>query len=167
VTHDQAEAMTIADRILVMNNGRVEQIGAPLEVYDRPRNRFVGGFIGSPSMNFLEGAIGRVDGRAFFRSSAGVVLPIPQNAPGEEGRPVIYGVRPEHLQLVSADGVPATASVIEPSGSITYIFSTLAGATVCSAVPERCAVRRGEAIRLRPRIDGVHLFDARTGHAML
>jgi multiple sugar transport system ATP-binding protein len=163
VTHDQAEAMTIADRIVVMAHGRVEQIGAPLEIYDRPANRFVAGFIGSPSMNFLDGSIRRADGRAWFRSAGGGLLPIPENAPGEEGRAVVYGVRPEHLQLASADGIPVTVSVVEPTGAITYIFSSFAGLTICSAMAERCDLRPGAEIRLQPRLHGVHLFDARTG----
>jgi multiple sugar transport system ATP-binding protein len=166
VTHDQGEAMTIADRIVVMDHGRAEQIGTPLQIYDRPANRFVAGFIGSPSMNFLEGSIRRTDGRAWFRSEGGALLPIPQNGPGEEGRAVVLGVRPEHLQPASAEGLSATVSVVEPTGPITYVFSSFAGATICSAVVERCELRPGEPIRLCPRVDGIHLFDARTGTAL-
>jgi multiple sugar transport system ATP-binding protein len=167
VTHDQAEAMTIADRMVIMNQGRVEQIGAPLDMYDRPANRFVAGFIGSPSMNLLEGSIDRTDGRAVFRSAAGVTLPIPQNAPGSDGRAVIYGIRPEHLQLAPAEGIAATVRVVEPTGAVTYIFSALAGMTICAAVAERCQLHPGEQIRLLPRLDSVHLFDAGTGNAIL
>src|SRR5687767_12093574 len=159
VTHDQAEAMTIADRMVIMNQGRVEQIGAPLDMYDRPANRFVAGFIGSPSMNLLEGSIDRTDGRAVFRSAAGVTLPIPQNAPGSDGRAVIYGIRPEHLQLAPAEGIAATVRIVEPTGAVTYIFSALAGMTICAAVAERCQLHPGEQIRLLPRLDSVHLFD--------
>jgi multiple sugar transport system ATP-binding protein len=167
VTHDQGEAMTIADRIVVMDRGRVEQIGTPLEIYDRPANRFVAGFIGSPSMNFLEGSIRRTDGRAWFRCDAGALVPIPQNAPGEEGRAVVLGVRPEHLQPASSDGLAVRVTVVEPTGAITYVFSSFAGTTICSAVTERCELRPGEQLRLSPRIDAIHLFDARTGGAIL
>jgi multiple sugar transport system ATP-binding protein len=167
VTHDQAEAMTIADRIVVMNHGRVEQIGTPLEVYDRPVNRFVAGFIGSPAMNFLPGSIRRGDGHAVFRSEAGIELPIPQNAPGEEGREVVYGIRPEHLQPAEVDGAPATVTVVEPTGALTYLFASLGGVSICSAIAERSRLRAGQEIRLRPRLEAVHLFDARTGNAIL
>src|SRR4051794_16162210 len=84
VTHDQAEAMTIADRIVVMNHGRIEQIGSPLAIYDHPANQFVAGFIGAPSMNFLQGCIRRRNGLAYFESAGGAALPLPSNAPGEE-----------------------------------------------------------------------------------
>src|SRR6267143_2041093 len=103
VTHDQIEAMTMADRIVVMHDGGVEQIGAPLELYDRPINRFVAGFIGSPAMNLLKGTI-RANGRAAFSGPGGVQLPLPSTAAGVDGRPVIYGVRPEHF-VISDTGI--------------------------------------------------------------
>src|SRR5206468_6883342 len=95
VTHDQIEAMTLADRIVVMHDGLVEQIGAPLELYDRPQNLFVAGFIGSPAMNFLAGQI-RSNGVPQFESTNGVRLPLSAAPTGSDGRPVIYGIRPEH-----------------------------------------------------------------------
>src|ERR1700691_4099880 len=110
VTHDQIEAMTMADKIVVMNGGNVEQIGAPLELYDRPNNLFVAGFIGSPSMNFLKG---KVSGGA-FRVDGGTALPLPGNGHGSDGRPIVYGVRPEHFML-SSEGLPATVHVVEPT----------------------------------------------------
>src|ERR1700732_3503781 len=98
VTHDQIEAMTMADRIVVMHQGLVEQIGAPLDLYDRPDNLFVAGFIGSPAMNFLKGAL-KVNGKAEFQGPEGVSLPVMAAAApaGSDGRPVVYGVRPEHF----------------------------------------------------------------------
>src|SRR6476660_1969293 len=95
VTHDQIEAMTMADKIVVMHAGRVEQIGSPLELYDRPANQFVAGFIGSPAMNFLPGTI-EAGG---FRAEGGSLWPLPAGAANANGRPAVYGVRPEHLQL--------------------------------------------------------------------
>src|SRR5690348_9410631 len=95
VTHDQIEAMTMADRIVVMNAGNVEQIGAPLELYDRPANLFVAGFIGSPAMNFLKG---RIESGA-FQADGGAALPLPGKPNGSDGRPAVYGIRPEHFQL--------------------------------------------------------------------
>ena len=86
VTHDQAEAMTIADRIVVMNHGRIEQIGLPLNIYDHPANQFVAGFIGAPAMNFLHGCIRRRDGLTYFETAGGAMLPLPENAAREDGR---------------------------------------------------------------------------------
>src|SRR6266480_2175856 len=96
VTHDQIEAMTMADKIVVLHDGVVEQIGSPLELYDRPENIFVAGFIGSPSMNFLRGTI-RVNGAASFSGPNGIHLPLGAAPAGADGRPAVYGVRPEHF----------------------------------------------------------------------
>src|SRR5499433_2682872 len=97
VTHDQVEAMTMADRIVVMHDGRVEQIGTPLELYDRPGNLFVAQFIGSPAMNVIEGTVRR-NGTAYVEAAGGVKWPLGEAA-GSDGQPVSYGIRPEHLEL--------------------------------------------------------------------
>src|SRR5499433_520359 len=115
VTHDQIEAMTMADRIVVMHDGLIEQIGTPLELYDKPVNLFVAGFIGSPAMNFLPGTV-RANGRLEFEGAGGMRLPLLTAPPGSDGRPVIYGVRPEHF-VISDDGAEAEVLVIEPTGS--------------------------------------------------
>src|SRR5215468_2513694 len=116
VTHDQIEAMTMADKIVVMHDGRVEQIGAPLDLYDRPDNLFVAGFIGSPSMNFFPGTI-RHNGSAGFDGPGGVRLPLrvpTQRSPElSDGTPAVYGVRPEHFVLAD-DGIDAEIQVVEP-----------------------------------------------------
>src|SRR5262249_28171509 len=122
VTHDQIEAMTMADKIVVMNMGNVEQIGSPLELYDRPVNLFVAGFIGSPAMNFFEGTVA-ADG---FHSTGGFRLPISSAPAGSQGRPVIYGLRPEHIAL-DPSGVPVTVKVVEPTGSETQVFADAGG----------------------------------------
>jgi multiple sugar transport system ATP-binding protein len=158
VTHDQIEAMTMADKIVVMNSGNVEQIGAPLELYDRPNNLFVAGFIGSPAMNFLKGT---VSGGA-FKTDDGTSLPLPNAPPGAEGRPMVYGVRPEHFQL-SGDGLPATVHVVEPTGSETQVIATFAGAQVLCAFRERVTAKPGETIRIAPTPALSHVFDAATG----
>jgi multiple sugar transport system ATP-binding protein len=164
VTHDQIEAMTMADKIVVLRDGVVEQIGAPLEIYDFPVNQFVAGFIGSPSMNFLPGTLRRRDGDARVEFDAGISLPAPKNAAGEDGQKVVYGARPEHIELVGGtDGVPAEVVVVEPTGANTEVFSTVAGVEVLAAFQERHAFRPGLAIRLRPDRDRAHLFDAGTG----
>jgi multiple sugar transport system ATP-binding protein len=156
VTHDQIEAMTMADRIVVMNAGRVEQIGSPLELYDNPANLFVAGFIGSPAMNFLPGRTG--GGRVGF--PGGVEMPMPREAKVDDGRDVIVGVRPEHL-AVSGDGLPAEVVVIEPTGADTHIYCKLAGVEVAAVVRERHEFHPGERIRLAPQ--STFLFDPASG----
>src|SRR5215472_324110 len=158
VTHDQIEAMTMADKIVVMNAGNVEQIGAPLELYDRPANLFVAGFIGSPAMNFLNG---RIEAGA-FRSVSGEALPLPGGPNGSDGRPAVYGVRPEHFQL-SPSGLPAIVHVVEPTGSETQVVAEFAGASVICAFRERISAKPGETIRITPDPALVHVFDASTG----
>src|SRR5207302_5082604 len=102
VTHDQVEAMTMADRIVVMHDGRVEQIGTPLDLYDNPANLFVAGFIGSPAMNFIKGELHRSGGSVWVEAKDGVRLPAEQGVGGSEGQAVVYGVRPEHMSVVGA-----------------------------------------------------------------
>ena len=157
VTHDQIEAMTMADQIVVMHDGRVEQIGAPLELYDRPANRFVAGFIGSPAMNFIEGT---VQGGAF--SAGSIRLPLPSHAPKTEGTRLVFGIRPEHLDLAD-DGAEAEVVVVEPTGSETQLVARLAGQDVIAVFRERHAFAPGQHIRLRPRDGLVHLFDSASG----
>ena len=154
VTHDQIEAMTMADRIVVMNGGRVEQIGTPLELYDNPANLFVAGFIGSPAMNILPG---RMNGGAVSLAD-GVAIPV--NPRLAAGREVLVGVRPEHF-AVAADGLPAQVVLVEPTGADTQIFCKLAGRDVTAMVRERHEFHPGEAIRLRPGL--TYLFDPSSG----
>ncbi|HET8585246.1 MAG TPA: sn-glycerol-3-phosphate ABC transporter ATP-binding protein UgpC, partial [Casimicrobiaceae bacterium] len=120
VTHDQIEAMTMADRIVVMHDGRVEQIGRPLDLYDRPDNLFVAQFIGSPAMNVVSGTVRREDGRAWLEADGNARWPI-GTMPGIDGRPVVFGVRPEHLEIAQAgrDSVAGEVIVVEPTGAET------------------------------------------------
>ena len=160
VTHDQIEAMTMADRIVIMNEGLVEQIGGPLEVYDAPSNRFVAGFIGSPSMNFLEGTIH--DGSV--ETPAGVALPLPGPRDSDQGRRVVYGVRPEHLTLGSeASGIPVEVSVVEPTGSETLVVGRTGGDEIHAVFRERHAFTPGQCIHLAPELGRVHLFAPESG----
>ncbi len=166
VTHDQIEAMTMADRIVVMNAGRVEQAGTPLELYDHPANRFVAGFIGSPAMNFLPGTVEA----AGFRAEGGSLWPLPPGPRGggrHLGRPAVYGVRPEHLQLAASDGVPLLVQVVEPTGSETQVHGRLGpqpGALpVMGAFRERVLARPGQSIAVTADPALVHLFDRDTG----
>ncbi len=160
VTHDQIEAMTMADKIVVMNGGRIEQTGTPLDLYDHPANQFVAGFIGSPAMNFLPGTVEP----GGFRAEGGSLWPLPASAARAHGRPAVYGVRPEHLQLSpGADGVPLTVQVVEPTGSETQVHGRLGDTPVMGAFRERVAARPGEPITVTADPALVHLFDSATG----
>ena len=163
VTHDQVEAMTMADRIVVMHDGIVEQAGAPLELYDRPANQFVAGFIGSPAMNFIPGRIDR-GGAVAVVTDGGLRLPLAADAGGEHGQKVIYGVRPEHLGL--GPGFEAVVQVVEPTGADTFVFCDAAGVRICANVEERQGFAPGGRIALAPRLDMVHLFDAESGRTL-
>jgi len=167
VTHDQVEAMTLADRIVVLHDGRVEQIGAPLDLYDTPVNQFVAGFIGSPAMNFLPGTVQRPDGKGSVAMADGTRLPLPSSTKGTNGQKVVYGVRPEHLALSGAsEGFPLVVSVVEPTGADTLIFGTTGGVEVCAVFEERHAFRPGETVHLAPKMGRVHLFDAGSSTAL-
>ncbi len=164
VTHDQVEAMTMADRIVVLNEGRVEQIGQPLDLYDRPVNMFVAGFVGSPSINFIPGVVRRPDGGLLVEADDGTRLPLPADAAVAEGDSVVYGIRPEHLDLGDGDGaIPVTIGVIEPTGFNTLVFSRMAGVETCAIFTERYSLSPGQKIGLAPRLDHVHLFNAHSG----
>jgi multiple sugar transport system ATP-binding protein len=161
VTHDQIEAMTMADKIVVMHDGRVEQIGAPLDLYDRPDNLFVAGFIGSPAMNMLKGRI-KLNGAASFEAPAGVAFSLKDAPGGSDGRPAIYGVRPEHFSLAD-DGIEAVVQVVEPTGSELQVVARLGGEEIIAVFRERHQFKPGDKIRLKPDPRLIHLFDEATG----
>ncbi len=161
VTHDQIEAMTMADQIVVMHDGRIEQTGSPLELYDRPANRFVAGFIGSPSMNFIDGT--QKDGALV--AANGARLPVAGAQAANDGRAMVYGIRPEHLDLIEGggDGFEAEVVVIEPTGSETQLFARLGEQEIVAIFRERHDFAPGQKIRLKPRAPVAHLFDASSG----
>jgi len=160
VTHDQIEAMTMADKIVVMQDGHIEQIGSPLELYDNPVNRFVASFIGSPAMNLVDGVV-RLDGGPAIEIGD-VRLPVAARDGLVEGQAVTLGARPEHLEL-SDTGLPVTVAVVEPTGSETHVIGHLAGKDVTAVFRERHAFKPGEQIHLTPSPAHIHLFDAATG----
>jgi multiple sugar transport system ATP-binding protein len=167
VTHDQIEAMTMADQIVVMRDGVVEQRGRPLELYDRPANLFVAGFIGSPAMNFLPARLRRANGRVEVELEGGARVPAPRDAAGEDGQPVIFGTRPEHLALAApGEGLPAEVVVVEPTGADTQVFAKIGATEVTAVFRERHEFRAGEAIRLAPDHERTHLFDAASGKSL-
>jgi multiple sugar transport system ATP-binding protein len=165
VTHDQVEAMTMADRIVLMRDGQIEQIGTPLDLYDQPINEFVAGFIGSPAMNFIPGVIRRSGNVLHVETAQGSPLPLPDRAAGLDGDEVLYGIRPEHLSL-GADGMPMRVSVVEPTGAETLVFGDIDGTNVCAVFNERHAFRAGEIIKVSPALSSVHLFNRKTGGAL-
>ncbi|HEX6142974.1 MAG TPA: sn-glycerol-3-phosphate ABC transporter ATP-binding protein UgpC [Geminicoccaceae bacterium] len=163
VTHDQIEAMTMADRIVVMHDGIVEQVGDPLSLYDHPENLFVAGFIGSPAMNFIDATIRR-NGSASAVAADGTVLPLPPNAGGRDGQEIVYGMRPEHLTLVEGEGsLPGEVQVVEPTGAEILVFAEVAGQDIQVVFRERHNFHPGDKIHLTPDLAKVHLFDKASG----
>ncbi len=158
VTHDQIEAMTMADKIVVMHDGIVEQIGAPLDLYDEPANLFVAGFIGSPAMNFIHGRIR--DGG--FVSDEGLTIKVAGDHAVSEGQPVVLGIRPELIDL-DAGGMPVEVGVLEPTGSETYVSVHSHGHELTCVFRERINAQPGESISITPNPDLVHVFDRETG----
>jgi multiple sugar transport system ATP-binding protein len=154
VTHDQIEAMTMADRIVVMRDGVIEQVGTPLELYDTPSNRFVAGFIGSPSMNFIAGVI---EG-ATFRTGDGATIALDARAAAPGPVPATLGIRPEHLHL-DPTGFEVEVVTLEPTGAETHILARFAGGDFVGTFRERIDCRPGDRIRLSADARHVHLFD--------
>jgi multiple sugar transport system ATP-binding protein len=167
VTHDQIEAMTMADRIVVMHDGRIEQIGAPLELYDRPDNLFVAQFIGSPAMNVVNGTLRRSNGSAFVESDGGLRWPLPATA-GSDGQPVALGVRPEHLVLTGSEtsSVAGNVVVVEPTGAETELLVQVGAAQVTLVTSGRPSVNPGDRVALAIDSGMAHLFDQKTGQRL-
>ena len=159
VTHDQIEAMTMADKIVVLNDGVIEQVGAPLELYDRPANLFVAGFIGSPSMNFIDGRIEE----GVFRTEKGLILPLPENIksapPAGE---LVYGIRPEHIRA-SQGGIGGRAEIVEGTGSEIFAKLDCNGEQISCLFRERLAIAYGDMVSIVIDPASVHLFDKLTG----
>jgi ABC-type sugar transport system ATPase subunit len=166
VTHDQVEAMTLADRIVILNHGRIEQIGTPEEVYETPATVFVAGFIGAPPMNLLAARIG-AEGHVALAGDGTIVLP--GEATRHTGRPqqdVLMGVRPEHLVWHAGGGTPflsGRATVVEPLGSDTLVSLDVAGTPVIARLPPKLVRRAGEELALAADPANIHFFDRATG----
>ena len=167
VTHDQIEAMTMGDKIVVMKDGRIEQTGSPLELYDRPANLFVAGFIGSPAMNFLPATLRRQGGSASVELADGTQLAAPPGQAGSDGQAVIFGTRPEHLSLVDQGGVTTEVAVVEPTGADTFLSCRHGGRELAVVFRDRHAFVPGSTIRLQPDVARAHLFDAGTGQRLV
>jgi multiple sugar transport system ATP-binding protein len=161
VTHDQIEAMTMADKIVVMHDGVVEQMGSPLDVYDQPMNLFVAGFIGSPAMNFIEGTFEGGDIPSVVAED-GTRFKVMNGGGASHGQQVVLGIRPEHL-TISEEGSPGEVVVVEPTGSETQVIIRLGGQDVTGAFRERHLFRPGERVHFHAQPDLIHLFDRNTG----
>ena len=161
VTHDQVEAMTMADRIVVLKDGVIEQQGTPLELYDRPRNAFVAGFIDSPAMNFIPGQL-HLDGPARVVTDDGLVLPLGSRPQAEHGTRVVLGTRPEHFRL-DESGVASEVLVVEPTGSETQIAARFGGHDIIAAFRDRVDARPGDRLFLSTLPTRAHVFDAASG----
>ena len=165
VTHDQVEAMTMAERIVVMNLGRVEQVGRPLDLYDRPANLFVAGFIGSPAMNFIEAS---ATAGSDATAADGTALPLPPGAPVGGGQPIVYGVPPRGpgaLAPTARGWRPPSRWWSRPAQARSS-FARLAGQEICAEFKERHDFDPGETIRLMPRLESLHLFDQESGQRL-
>ncbi len=166
VTHDQIEAMTMADRIVVMRDGIIEQIAQPLEIYDHPANLFVAGFIGSPPMNMFAGEVAK-GSTGLVLQAGGIVLPMPSTARVAVGQKVIYGVRPEHLRRANgSDGIAAKVVLLEPTGPEIHVYAHAAGQEICMISQDRIQLSPGSEFRLQPTLDRVHIFDQASGLAL-
>uniref|UniRef100_E1TIJ2 ABC transporter related protein n=1 Tax=Burkholderia sp. (strain CCGE1003) TaxID=640512 RepID=E1TIJ2_BURSG len=171
VTHDQIEAMTMADRIVVMNAGRIEQIGRPLELYDRPENLFVASFLGSPSMNFAEGVVvkhAHASGLALKLADGSEIVLERAPASATTGAKVTLGVRPEHIETVTqTPDVTMQVEVIEPTGAETHLYGKIGGNTWCVTTRQRSEMQPGERVTLRLPAAHIHLFDTESGRRLV
>jgi multiple sugar transport system ATP-binding protein len=177
VTHDQVEAMTLADRVVVMNRGRIEQIGAPNDLYHAPQTRFVAGFIGSPAMNFLPCKLEEADGALRVRLSDAIALPVPSSRiarykphVGRDG--LTFGLRPEHLTEHKPNGggepayIDAVLEVTEPLGMETLVFFRINGVDVCGRVSPEAGAREGVRMKLAAGLQHMHLIEDATGRVL-
>jgi multiple sugar transport system ATP-binding protein len=174
VTHDQIEAMTLADRVVVMNRGRIEQVGTPHELYHAPKTRFVAAFIGSPTMNFLPVRIEDRDGRLFAALEDGSTLPLApcrrdQFAPCVGRDALELGIRPEHVTTTHSElapgfaGLDVTVEVTEPMGSETLVYFSIGHTPLCGKAEFDAELRDGERIRMAANLNHMHLIDAKSG----
>ena len=164
VTHDQIEAMTMADRIVIMNAGHIEQIGTPIELYDRPVNRFVAGFLGSPSMTFLNGTLVRDGPANAVRLADDRLIPLSDVAAGAS--PVTVGIRPEAYEIDPTGPIHLVVEVLEPTGAELFVYGHVAGQPVRCVFRGRPTIEIGQSLRLKVPPDHIHLFDEKTGRRL-
>jgi multiple sugar transport system ATP-binding protein len=163
VTHDQIEAMTMADKIVVMKDGVVEQTGGPLDLYDQPANTFVAGFIGSPAMNLLPGTVRRNGAGVEVTFANGNRVALPAGVTAQDGQPVLFGIRPEHCAVGAGGGLETEVIVVEPTGADTQVYCRFIGQEITATIRDRTDVRAGDHITLVPDAARAHLFDTASG----
>jgi multiple sugar transport system ATP-binding protein len=176
VTHDQVEAMTLADRVVVMNHGVIEQVGPPQELYHRPATRFVAGFIGSPAMNFIPARVENGSGALRLNLPNGIVLPVPEDRTARydamAGKEVLFGIRPEHLtepKNLDRQNIAVfelTPEVIEPMGMETLVHLWLQGAEVCSRIDPTTPAEPGRPLQVAADLNHMHLIDPQSGRVL-
>ncbi len=162
VTHDQIEAMTMADEIVVMQNGIIEQIGTPDEIYDRPANRFVADFIGSPSINFVEGVVDTTSSAPVLQVES-QQLPLPTGLNLEPGRELIYGIRPLDIKHDQGSALSGSLDFIENTGAESHVHFMFGGNRMRLVKHERLSLNPGETVNFLPDLEKVHLFDKQSG----
>jgi multiple sugar transport system ATP-binding protein len=164
VTHDQVEAMTMADKIVVLNSGRIEQVGAPLDLYNNPANRFVAGFIGSPKMNFLKAKIEQVSDGETTVNVCGNSVRLPRRLSGKSGEDVTFGIRPEHLSVLETAGLPLSmvnVDLVENLGGATMLYTTTPdGQLLTVALDGQQKIVHGANVRTFFDPARCHVFDA-------
>jgi multiple sugar transport system ATP-binding protein len=174
VTHDQIEAMTMADEVVIMRDGIIEQAGSPMDIYDNPGNLFVAQFIGSPGMNIIECQVSEANGKLYAKKDD-LHLPLPANAKVINGQTIYYGIRPEHLhstkqplssEYASEKNIAGVVRVVEPTGPEIHVYAKLAGQDVCAITRDRILWEPGEDIYFSPDVEHVHLFDGDTKFAI-
>jgi len=166
VTHDQVEAMTMADRVVVMHQGRIEQAADPITLYQQPANRFVAAFIGAPSMNFLDGELIQADG-PLFKSRDGHRLPLPQaraeRYAAHAGKPVAMGIRPEHCSMTSPHTLPLKVVAVEPLGPHTLFVGHVGAVPFTAQVPAETTADAEDVVEVGIELEQIHLFDQASG----
>jgi multiple sugar transport system ATP-binding protein len=160
VTHDQIEAMTLADRIVAMHGGVIQQVGSPLDLYDRPANLFVAGFMGSPAMNLIEGVFERDASGTRIRLPNGVAIPVADRPSLACGAAVTLGIRPEHVTIGEGEGMPATVALVEPTGFGIIVHAMLDGIDVKVFTQDRAVMNSGSDIRIGFPETRMHVFNA-------
>ena len=166
VTHDQIEAMTMADKIVVLNEGHIEQVGSPDDLYDKPINSFVASFIGSPSMNLLSGTVVSQKGKKYFQSKNNSLFLLPENSNVKEGQKIIFGFRPEHVDInssTSEDAITVKVKVDQPTGSQSLVFVNLGEEELCFDVLKSYSLKPGKEFKMNPQLQHIHTFNIETG----
>jgi len=166
VTHDQIEAMTMGDQIVVMRDGIIEQAGDPLALYETPVNTFVAGFIGSPAMNLLPGKLVHREGCTEVHLEEGARLVVRDSLVGQDDQAVLFGTRPEHLTIDPEGALEIVVDVIEPTGAETFVACHFGKCEMVAVFRDRVQLAPGATVRLQPTLNKTHLFDAQSGNVL-